>query len=135
MEKIKFKVLYKEYEEKGTFNDEPSFCDTSYERGSNINTIMKDLGITRFEDAIAYANNLAVSNYGEECDWSFEEAQNIKASIHRKWAHLTPEAKAKFGSPQEFFRYASDPQNYLIEKVEEKTPTVLPEPPVEPVEK
>lgn len=74
------------------------------------------------------------SNY-ETSNWTFEDWQNEKAKIERKFLHLDDEKKQLFGTPQRFFEYCSNPDNYefkdnsVVEKpvVVPDTPTVIPE--------
>ena len=77
-----------------------------------------------------------VDNY-KTSSWTFEDWQNEKAKIERKFLHLDDEKKAMFGTPQRFFEYCSNPDNYEFKdnKVVEK-PVEVPQPPIieKPVE-
>lgn len=81
-----------------------------------------------------------MENY-DTADWTFEDWQNQKAMVERKFLHLSPEVQAQFKTPAEFFKYCSDPENYeltvegVVEKPQEPikidTPTTIPELPKE----
>lgn len=76
-----------------------------------------------------------MDNYGTS-NWTFEDWQNEKARLERKFLHLDPEMKSRFNTPQEFFKYCSNPENYILDekgkyveapKPEVDIPTPLPE--------
>lgn len=71
-----------------------------------------------------------IDNY-ETSNWTFEDWQNEKAKIERKFLHLDDKTRQMFGNAQNFFKYCSNPENYEIkgDKVIEK-PVEVPQPPV-----
>lgn len=113
--------------EKGTINNEYSLTDQSFKSMCEIEQLL-----------VNYRGTPRTPVYDMEhydtSKWTFEDWQNEKAKIERKFLHLTDEEKVRFGSPANFFRYCSNPDNYeikgneVIEKpVVPDTPTVIPE--------
>lgn len=117
----------------GTVNVMESLTDQSFLRDSDINyTILKLGGVPRTPVRLLYRGNVEarydLENYDTD-DWTFEDWQNQKAVLERRFLHLTPEAKRYFGSPAAFFEYCSNPKNYELidgmmkEKPKEEFPT------------
>ena len=68
-----------------------------------------------------------MNNY-ETSSWQPEDWLNQKAMIERKFLHLSPEMKAKFVTPANFFKYCSNPENYIFtENGMEEKPESQPE--------
>lgn len=103
----------------GTVNEMPSLTDESFKAMCEIDQLL--LNYRGTPRTPVYDMN----NY-ETADWTFEDWQNEKARIERKYLHLTSEMKAMFKSPQEFFTYCSNPDNYeltsagIVEKPKEE---------------
>ena len=123
---------------KGTVNVEESLTDPSFQRDSDINNIiyMHMHGMaprTPVKEPVYDMNNYETSS------WTGEDWLNHKAFIERKFLHLSPEMKAKFVTPANFFKYCSNPDNYIItesgiaEKEVVETPQVIPEVVKDPV--
>ncbi len=113
--------------EKGTVNNDYSLTDQSFKSMCEIEQLLVNYrGTPRTPVYDIY--NYDISK------WTFEDWQNEKAKIERKFLHLDDKAKQMFGTPQRFFEYCSNPDNYeikgneVIEKpVVPDTPTVIPE--------
>lgn len=116
----------------GTENNEESLTDQSFVFDADINNLVGQ-----------YLNGMAprtpvrepvydMNNY-ETSSWQPEDWHNQKAMIERKFLHLSPEMKAKFVTPANFFKYCSNPDNYIMtdegikEKPKEDYPTIIPE--------
>ncbi len=124
----------------GTENTEESLTDQSFKYDSDINEL-----IVRYSSGLLPRTPVKEPVYDENnydtASWTFEDWQNQKALIERKFLHLSPDVQAQFKTPAEFFKYASNPQNYdltadgVVEKSKEEikidTPTTIPEPPKE----
>lgn len=54
-----------------------------------------------------------VENYNT-ASWTFEDWQNQKALVERKFLHLDEQTKQVFGTPARFFEYCSNANNYQI---------------------
>ena len=113
---------------KGTVNTEESLTDPSFQRDSDINNIiyMHMNGMaprTPVKEPVYDMNNYETSA------WQSEDWLNQKAMIERKFLHLSPEMKAKFVTPANFFKYCSNPENYIFTEngIEEKPESQLPE--------
>ena len=112
----------------GTVNDEPSLTDQSFKGMCEIEQLLVNFRGTPRTPVYD------LENY-ETSNWTFEDWQNEKAKIERKFLHLDEKTKQMFGTPQRFFEYCSNPDNYEFKnnKVVEKpvivpdTPTVIPE--------
>lgn len=132
--KIKFAIYYDRdswNKDEGTLNNLPSLTDESFEGLTNINDIILSMGGT--PRTPVGQPNYDMGNY-DTADWTFEDWQNQKALIERKFLHLNDEAKAFFKTPQEFFKYCSNPDKYelmegvgIVEKEILNSPTVIPE--------
>lgn len=98
---------------KGTENLEESLTDQSFKFDSDINDL-----VYRYSSGLAPRTPIKEPQYDIEnyatASMTFEDWQNEKAKIERKFLHLTPDMRAKFGTPQEFFKYCSNPENYEI---------------------
>lgn len=124
----------------GTENNEESLTDQSFKYDSDINEL-----VARYSHGLAPRTPVREPVYDMEnyntASWTFEDWQNQKALIERKFLHLSPEVQQQFGTPAEFFKYCSNPENYeltpegVVEKPQEPikidTPTTIPEPPKE----
>lgn len=103
----------------GTVNEMESLTDQSFRDMADVNYLL--LNYRGTPRTPVYDMN----NY-ETANWTFEDWQNEKARIERKFNHLTPEAKEYFGTPQRFFEYCSNPNNYelvdgqMVEKPKEE---------------
>lgn len=117
---------------KGTVNEEESLTDPSFQRDSDVNNIiyMHMNGLaprTPVKDPVYDMNNYETSS------WQCEDWLNQKAMIERKFLHLSPEMKAKFVTPANFFKYCSNPENYVVtengiaDKQTVETPQTIPE--------
>lgn len=120
------KESYKEHV--GTMNNEYSLTDQSFKSMCEIEQLLvnyRGTPRTPVYDIDNYKTSL----------WTFEDWQNEKAKIERKFLHLDEEKRQLFGTPQRFFEYCSNPDNYefkdnsVVEKpvVVPDTPTVIPE--------
>lgn len=128
MEFVKYwdKKSYKKHV--GTENNDYSLTDQSFKSMCEIEQLLVNYRGTPRTPVYD------IDNY-ETSSWTFEDWQNEKAKIERKFLHLDDEKKAMFGTPQRFFEYCSNPDNYEFknDKVVEKpvvvpdTPTVIPE--------
>lgn len=115
----------------GTLNEMESLTDQSFKFDSDINEL-----VLRYQNGLAPRTPVEprydMENYSTS-SWTFEDWQNEKAKIERKFLHLSPDMRARFGSPQEFFKYCSSPDNYVLtengveEKPKEDFPTIIPE--------
>lgn len=112
----------------GTVNNDYSLTDQSFKSMCEIEQLLVNYRGTPRTPVYD------IDNY-ETSSWTFEDWQNEKAKIERKFLHLDDEKKAMFGTPQRFFEYCSNPDNYefkdnsVVEKpvVVPDTPTVIPE--------
>ncbi len=128
MEFVKYwdKKSYKKHV--GTKNNDYSLTDQSFKSMCEIEQLLVNYRGTP-RTPVYDENNYEISN------WTFEDWQNEKAKIERKFLHLDDEKKQLFGTPQRFFEYCSNPDNYefkdnsVVEKpvVVPDTPTVIPE--------
>lgn len=107
--------------EKGTINNDYSLTDQSFKSMCEIEQLL-----------VNYRGTPRTPVYDMEhyntSKWTYEDWQNEKAKIERKFLHLTDEEKARFGSPANFFRYCSNPNNYEVESVPETQPIPEPKP-------
>lgn len=108
----------------GTVNKDYSLTDQSFKSMCEIEQLLVNYRGTPRTPVYD------IDNY-ETSSWTFEDWQNEKAKIERKFLHLDDEKKAMFGTPQIFFEYCSNPDNYEFKdnKVVEK-PVEVPQPPV-----
>ena len=124
MEFVKYwdKKSYKKHV--GTKNDDYSLTDQSFKSMCEIEQLLVNYRGTPRTPVYD------IDNY-ETSKWTFEDWQNEKAKIERKFLHLDDETKKMFGTPQRFFEYCSNPDNYEFKdnKVVEK-PVEVPQPPV-----
>ena len=119
--------------DEGTINTMESLTDDSYLEMTDVNAmLMTGRAVPRVPPADKYNMN----NY-EIDSMSLDDWVNIKATMERKFLHLSPEAKIMFGSPQAFFKYATNPENYeikggeLIEKQDSESSVAVPQIPGE----
>lgn len=91
----------------GTINNEYSLTDQSFKSMCEIEQLLVNYRGTP-RTPVYDMNNYEISN------WTFEDWQNEKARIERKFLHLDDKAKEMFGTPQKFFEYCSNPENYEI---------------------
>ena len=119
---------------KGTLNCMESLTDQSFKGMCEIEQLLVNYRGTPRTPVYDMENYNTAS-------WTFEDWQNEKARVERKFLHLSPEMKEKFKTPQEFFKYCSNPNNYVLsdegkyienpKEVQLDKPTPLPEvPPV-----
>lgn len=127
MAKISFRTYFNKdswSKEKGTINNDYSLTDQSFKSMCEIEQLL-----------VNYRGTPRTPVYDMEhydtSKWTFEDWQNEKAKIERKFLHLTDEEKARFGSPANFFRYCSNPNNYEVESVPETQPIPEPKPSLE----
>lgn len=127
MAKIPFRTYFNKEswsKEKGTINNDYSLTDQSFKAMCEIEQLL-----------VNYRGTPRTPVYDIEhydtCKWTFEDWQNEKAKIERKFIHLTDEERARFGSPANFFRYCSNPNNYEVESVPETQPIPEPKPSLE----
>lgn len=132
MAKISFRTYFNKdswSKEKGTINNDYSLTDQSFKSMCEIEQLL-----------VNYRGTPRTPVYDMEhydtSKWTFEDWQNEKAKIERKFLHLTDEEKARFGSPSNFFRYCSNPNNYEVESVPETQPIpeLKPSPEIPPQE-
>lgn len=124
----------------GTDNNEESLTDQSFKYDSDINELVARYSHGLMPRTPVHEPIYDMDNYNT-ANWTFEDWQNQKALVERKFLHLSPEVRAQFGTPAEFFKYCSNPENYeltpegVVEKPQEPvvidTPTTIPEPPKE----
>lgn len=129
MATIKFGTYHNKsswYKDEGTINQGVSLTDESFRSMVEIDCFVHDSGAkpispTRFD----------MENY-ETGNWTFEDWQNERAKVERKFLHLTPEMQRYFGNAQEFLKYCSNPDNYeLTESGMREKPEPQPLPPIE----
>lgn len=110
----------------GTINNEYSLTDQSFKSMCEIEQLLVNYRGTP-RTPVYDMNNYETSN------WTFEDWQNEKARIERKFLHLDDKTKEMFGTPQKFFEYCSNPENYEIKdsKIVEVSPSPVVEEPVE----
>lgn len=127
MAKISFRTYFNKEswsKEKGTINNDYSLTDQSFKSMCEIEQLL-----------VNYRGTPRTPVYDMEhydtSKWTFEDWQNEKAKIERKFLHLTDEEKSRFGSPANFFRYCSNPNNYEVESVPETQPIPEPKPSLE----
>lgn len=113
----------------GTVNNMESLTDQSFKSMCEIEQLLVNYRGTP-RTPVYDMDNYVTSN------WTFEDWQNEKARLERKFLHLDPEMKSRFNTPQEFFKYCSNPENYILDesgkyiedpKPVEDIPTPLPE--------
>ncbi len=120
----------------GTTNNMESLTDQSFKSNADINEL-----VLMYQNGMAPRTGTPVYNMEnyETANWTFEDWQNEKAMIERRFLHLTPEMRDYFGSPQAFLEYCSNPDNYellddgMVEKKVEETPQIIPEIQKDPV--
>ncbi len=115
----------------GTENTMESLTDQSFKFDADVNEL-----VLRYQNGLAPRTPVQpkydMDNY-ETSNWTFEDWQNEKAMVERKFLHLSPEMRAYFVTPQRFLEYCSNPENYImseegiVEKPVEDTPTIIPE--------
>lgn len=115
-------------EETGTFNNEPSLTDQSFKFDADINSIIVRMGGA---PRTPVGNPVySLDNY-DTADWTFEDWQNQKAMLERRFLHLSPEMREYFGNAQNFLKYCSNPDNYELQKdgmiAKEDIPVNIPE--------
>lgn len=124
MAKISFRTYFNKdswSKEKGTINNDYSLTDQSFKSMCEIEQLLVNYRGTPRTPVYD------IENYNTS-RWTYEDWQNEKAKIERKFLHLTDEEKARFGSPANFFRYCSNPNNYEVESVPETQPIPEPKP-------
>lgn len=114
----------------GTINDDVSLTDQSFKSMCEIEQLLVNYRGTPRTPVYDMENHVISS-------WTFEDWQNQKAMIERKFLHLDEKTRKQFGNAQNFFKYCSNPDNYELKdnkfiEVEDK-PLVLPEIPPEDV--
>lgn len=126
--KIKFATYYNKdswHVDNGTEFKMESLTDQSFRDMADVNSLILSMGGTPRTPVGNPVYNL--ENYATS-SWTFEDWQNQKALLERRFMHLTPEAKQFFGSPQEFLKYCSNPNNYTLEngvmEIKDKKPEV-----------
>lgn len=97
------------YERKNKVDDgftfkEPSLTDPAYEPLCDINQILLGQNMP-----------LRTPVFGEENDWTFEDWQNEKAMLERRFLGLSDEMKAKFKTPANFLAFCTNPDNFIRE--------------------
>ena len=116
----------------GTQNDEESMTDQSFKYDSDIN-VMVDKYMHGIAPRTPVREPVYNENNYETANWTFEDWQNQKAMIERKFLHLSPDLQAKFVTPANFFKYCSNPENYIVtengiaDKQTVETPQIIPE--------
>ena len=131
MEFVKYfdRATYKKHI--GTVNPDESLTDQSFMFDADINVLVE-----RYQNGYAPRTPVREPRYDmnnyETSNWTFEDWQNEKAMIERRFLHLTPEMREYFKSPQAFLEYCSNPDNYqLLDTGMTKKPDPVPEvPPV-----
>jgi len=111
----------------GTINNKYSLTDQSFKSMCEIEQLLVNYRGTP-RTPVYDMNNYETSS------WTFEDWQNEKARIERKFLHLDDKTKEMFGTPQKFFEYCSNPENYEIKdsKITEVSQLPVVEKPVEP---
>lgn len=122
----------------GTENTMESLTDQSFKFDADINEL-----VLRYQNGLAPRTPVQpkydMDNY-ETSNWTFEDWQNEKAMVERKFLHLSPEMRAYFVTPQRFLEYCSNPENYellptgMAEKQVVETPVTIPETLEQPVQ-
>lgn len=109
----------------GTINDNESLTDQSFKSMCEIEQLLVNSRATPRTPVYD------MENY-ETSNWTFEDWHNEKAKIERKFIHLDDETRTMFGNAQNFFKYCSNPENYIIEdgKLKDAPPPVDIVPPV-----
>lgn len=93
----------------GTVNNMESLTDQSFKSMCEIEQLLVNYRGTP-RTPVYDMDNYDTSN------WTFEDWQNEKARLERKFLHLDPEMKSRFNTPQEFFKYCSNPENYILDE-------------------
>lgn len=113
----------------GTVNNMESLTDQSFKSMCEIEQLLVNYRGTPRTPVYDMNNH-------ETSSWTFEDWQNEKAKIERKFLHLDDKTREMFGTPQKFFEYCSNPENYILDeegkyvealKPEVDIPTLLPE--------
>lgn len=90
-------------------NNSPSLTDESYaDYTSTAWLVEQGLGLNRMQ------------TYGDNTVFDFETLQQQKARVTRAFNRLSPEDRAKFGTPLEFLRYCSNPSNFVSKEQKEQ---------------
>lgn len=113
--KLKFSTYFNKdsyVKDKGTINDMPSLTDESFKAMCEIDQLLLSANCA---PRVAPVDRYDMNNY-ETAHYTFEDWQNQKAKIERKFLHLSKEAREFFKTPQEFFKYCSNPQNYELKQ-------------------
>ena len=104
--------------DKGTKNDDVSLTDQSFKFEADIHNLLVNYqGTTR-------TPVYDIDNYSTG-SWTFEDWQNEKARIERRFLNLTPDMRARFGNAQEFLKFCANPENYQLESSEIKEPVTV----------
>lgn len=112
-------------EDEGTINQGVSLTDESFRDMVEIDSFVyasgsKPVSPTRFD----------MDNYYTD-KWTFEDWQNERAKVERKFLHLTPEMQKYFGNAQNFLKYCTNPDNYELQEngvvAKEDIPVTIPE--------
>lgn len=120
VKKVKFSTYFDKeswIKDNGTENKMESLTDQSFKCDCEITDILVRYGgapRTPVREPVYDLENYKTSS------WTFEDWQNEKAKIERKFLHLDKATREMFGTPQKFFEYCSNPNNYVIEKGELK---------------
>lgn len=100
---MKFRTVYDPLDMGVEFKEE-SLTDPIYAE-------MNDIKVLALQQNVAFRTPV----YGDEPDMTFEDWQNEKAMLNRRWLHLTPEMKEKFKTPSNFLSFCSNPDNFTRE--------------------
>lgn len=109
------------HKDEGTVFVMDSLTDESFRHLVEIDEVMLSMKV-----APSVPPKFDENNY-ETASWTFEDWQNQKAMLERKFLHLTPEMRAYFVTPQAFLEYCTNPDNYqLLEDGMQKKPDPQP---------
>lgn len=93
----------------GTINDKESLTDQSFKSMCEIEQLLVNYRGTPLTPVYD------MDNY-ETAHWTFEDWQNEKAKIQRKYLNLSPEMREKFPSVETFLKYCTNPDNYILDE-------------------
>lgn len=100
---MKFQTYYdRDYKDKSIeFDPNSSLTDQDFKIQTDIDYLLSHM-----------AGHSRTPLYGVQDTMTFEEWNNEMALVKRRFMHLEPEQRLKFGNAQNFLKWCADPDNY-----------------------
>ena len=123
-------------EVKPTINNDVVLTDSSYIYACDIEHMMNDLGVTP-RTPLTKIRELLGSSAIDDLTYDLSNHLNLdrmsweneRAIAMRKWNNLSKDLRDFFGSPANFYKYCSDPSNYVDESKGYNVPPATENPP------